>query len=637
MDMDHDPLAVDPDKMRRHGYAMVDFLVDHLTAPDPPALVRATPREMAERIPAAPPDGPEDFDTILRRLRDDVLPFMSRGEHRRYFAFIPSNGTWPSALGDFLAAAVNVYCGAWMESAGPSQIELVVLRWFADWLGLPDSTSGVLVSGGSAANMTALAAAREHAVGAMTDDIVAYVSDQAHSSLARAGRILGFRPDQLRVIPVDNDYAMRADALVGAIEADVAVGRRPIFVSAAAGATNSGSVDPLAAIADICAKHGIWMHVDAAYGGFAALTERGRSALAGIERADSVTLDPHKWLYQPFECGAVLVRDGVRLRRAFEMTPDYLKDAMVATGEVNFADSGMQLSRMARAFKIWTSIRYFGLDAFRATIDRALDLALAAQHHIEASDQLELLLPAHLGIVCFRRRFPGVDDEARLDAMNAALVHALDESGYGLVSSTRLQGRYAIRLCVLNHTSGPRDVLGVLSWLEAHDVPVPADDEVQEQIRAHPVLDRTASPTVTWSGYPHPDPAELATLEAFAGVDESALEFLAGACYEKHAEPGEHVVRRWGADRDFYVILDGTVEVFVDTRIVRRLGPGDFFGELAAQDWGGGFGYPRLADVVATAPLRLLVVPLDVYPTVVALPGLRDRIRRAFRVRLPES
>ena len=637
MDREHDPLAVDPDTMRRTGYAMVDFLVAHLTAPDPRALVRASPGAMAERIPAAPPDGPEDFDTILRRLRDDVLPFMARSEHPRYFAFIPSNGTWPSALGDFLAAATNVYCGDWMDSAGASQVELIVLRWFADWLGLPESTAGVLVSGGSAANMTALAAAREHTVGAMTDDIVAYVSDQAHSSLARAGRILGFRPDQLRVIPVDEGYAMRADALVAAIQADVALGRRPIFVSAAAGATNSGCIDPLPSIADICAEHEMWMHVDAAYGGFAALTERGRSALTGIERADSVTLDPHKWLYQPFECGAVLARDGVGLRRAFEMTPDYLKDAMVAEGEVNFADLGLQLSRMARAFKIWTSIRYFGLDAFRATIDRALDLAVEAQRYIEDSDHLELLLPAHLSIVCFRRRFPGVDDEARLDAMNAVLVHALDESGYGLVSSTRLQGRYAIRLCVLNHTSGPGDVVGVLSWLETRDVAVPADDEVQDQIRAHPILDRTASPTLTWSGYPHPDPADLATLEAFAGVDETTLEFLASACYEKHAESGEPIVRRWGTDRDFYVILDGTVEVFVDTRIVRRLGPGDFFGELAAQDWGGGFGYPRLADVVATAPLRLLIVPLDIYPAVAALPGLRDRIRGAFRVRLPES
>jgi aromatic-L-amino-acid decarboxylase len=145
--VDHDPLDVDADTMRRQGYAMVDFLVDHLTAPDPPALMRASPGEMAERIPAVAPDGPEDFDTILRRLRDDVLPFMSRGEHPRYFAFIPSNGTWPSALGDFLAAATNVYCGSWMESAGASQIEMVVLRWFADWLGLPATTAGVLVSG----------------------------------------------------------------------------------------------------------------------------------------------------------------------------------------------------------------------------------------------------------------------------------------------------------------------------------------------------------------------------------------------------------------------------------------------------------------------------------------------------------
>lgn len=637
MDLDHDPLGVDADTMREHGYAMVDFLVEHLTAPDAPALVRATPEEMAGRIPAEAPGGPEDFHTILSRLRDDVLPFMSRSEHPRYFAFIPSSATWPSALGDFLAAATNVYCGSWMEAAGPSQVELVVLRWFADWLGLPESTAGVLVSGGSAANMTALAAAREHAVGAMTDDIVAYVSDQAHSSLARAGRILGFRPDQLRVIPVDDDFAMRADALTAAIGADLSRGRRPIFVSAAAGATNSGSIDPLPAIADICAEHGMWMHVDAAYGGFAVLTERGRAALTGIERADSVTLDPHKWLYQPFECGAVLVRDGVRLRRAFEMTPDYLKDAVVADGEVNFADRGLQLSRMARAFKIWTSIRYFGLDAFRATINRALDLALEAQRVIEASEHFELLLPTHLGIVCFRRRFAGVDDETRLDAMNAALVHALDESGFGLVSSTRLKGRYAIRLCVLNHTSGLREVRDVLSWLETRDIAVPSANDVDEQIRALPVLDRSVSNAPAWSGVSHIDATTLAALDVFGGVDEATLQRIADSCAEGRAQPGEYVVRRWSTDRDFYVILDGTVEVFVDTRIVRTLGPGEFFGELAAQDWGGGFGYPRLADVVATSPLRLLVVPHDVYPVVAALPGLRGRIEGAVRVRLPES
>ena len=634
MSTDFDPLSVDVDTMRAHGYAMVDFLVDHLTAVDAPALVRASPSEMADRIESTPPDRPDDYAAILRDLRDNVLPFMSRSEHPRYFAFIPSNGTWPSALGDFLTAAVNAYCGAWMESAGPSQVELVVLRWFAEWLGLPESTAGVLVSGGSAANMTALAAAREHSVGSMTQDIVAYVSDQAHSSLARAGRILGFGPDQLRVIPVDHDYAMRPDALLGAIEADMRVRRRPFFVSAAAGATNSGSIDPLNTIADICARHGMWMHVDAAYGGFAALTDRGRAALAGIERADSVTLDPHKWLYQPFECGAVLVRDGVRLRRAFEMAPDYLKDAMVANDEVNFADLGLQLSRMARAFKIWISIRYFGLDAFRAAIDRALDLALAAQQYIEASAQLELLLPAHLGIVCFRRRFPGVEGEAELDAMNAALVRELDKSGFGLVSSTRLRGRYAIRLCVLNHTSGLSDVRDVLAWLESCDISRP--DPTGSDVEPPAVLDRCQPAPSSWRDQSVLEPATLSAVQIFTGANDATLDFLAASCVEKRAAAGERIVRRWDVERDFYVILAGSVEVLVDGRVVRTLGSGEFFGELAAEDWGAGFGYPRLADVVATAPVRLLVVPHHAYPAVAKLPGARERIQSAVRVRLPE-
>ncbi|MDG4667937.1 aminotransferase class V-fold PLP-dependent enzyme [Mycobacterium sp. 236(2023)] len=628
-----DPLFIDADSMRQQGYAMVDFLVDHLTASDAPTLRRATPSEMVARIPATPPSGPESFETILRDLRADVLPFMSRSEHPRYFAFIPSNGTWPSALGDFLAAGVNAYCGAWMESAGPSQVELTVLRWFADWLGLPETAAGVLVSGGSSANMTALAAAREYLVGPMTDDVVAYVSDQAHSSLARAGRILGFRPDQVRIIPVDDRYAMRADALVGAVEADVRTGRRPIFVSAAAGATNSGSIDPLHEIADICAKYGMWMHVDAAYGGFAALTERGRTALAGIERADSATLDPHKWLYQPFECGAVLVRDGRRLLRAFEMTPDYLKDAVVSSGEVNFADLGLQLSRMARAFKIWISIRYFGLDAFRATIDRALDLAASAQQYVESSVHLELLLPAQLGIICFRRRFREVDDEARLGAMNAELVRALEESGYGLVSSTRLQGRYAIRLCVLNHTSGWEDVRGVLTWLESRDVAAPAT----KAVGLTQIVSRTPSVPITWNGVIDISVEEMAALEVFADADEETVEFLAAACQVRTAAPGEQIVRRWDPDRDFYVILDGTVEVFVNAELVRTLGSGNFFGELAAADWGGGFGYPRLADVVATTPLRLLVVPQHAYAVAARLPALRERIQDAVHTRLQRS
>ena len=313
---------------------------------------------------------PRSFDALLDQLREDVFPFMSRLDHPGYFAFIPACGTFPGALGDLLASALNPYVGTWMEAAGPSRLELVVLSWFKEWIGYPEQAAGVLVSGGSSANMTALACARETLLGPMTSGAVAYVSDQGHSSFARAARLLGFRPDQLRVLPTDRDGRLRPETLAAAIDADVRAGRTPLFAAGVAGTTNTGAIDPLAALARVCRDRGVWFHVDGAYGGFAAITERGRAALAGIELADSVTLDPHKWLYQPFECGSLLVRDGRHLRRAFEIVPDYLRDSAVGDAEVNFADHGLQLSRGSRALKIWLSIGFFGVPAFRAAIDR---------------------------------------------------------------------------------------------------------------------------------------------------------------------------------------------------------------------------------------------------------------------------
>ena len=215
----------------------------------------------------------------------------------------------------------------------------------------------------------------------------------------------------------------------------------------------------------------MWLHVDGAYGAFAALTERGREALAGLELADSVTLDPHKWLYQPFECGALLVRRGHLLKDAFEIHPSYLQDTTARDGATNYADHGLQLTRMSRALKIWMSLQYFGVDAFAAAIDRAMDLAEHAQRVIEAAPDLELLAPATLGIVGFRRHPPGRDDEEDLECANATLINDLAESGEGLVSSTRLSGRYAIRLCVLNHGTTTTDVDRVLDWLQTATFP----------------------------------------------------------------------------------------------------------------------------------------------------------------------
>ena len=462
----HDPLELEPEAMRRLGYRAVDLLVERLAAlGDGPAWHGATRAEMEDRLREPPPAGPEDEERLLGRLAEDVLPFAGHHDHPRFFAFVPSCPTWPSIVGDFLAAGSNIFAGTWLQSAGASTAELVVIDWFRQWLGWPPQTSGILLPGGSQANLTALACARDTTPGARSSDAVIYVSSQGHSSVTRAIRVIGFDDDQIRAVPVDKTLRMQTQALAAAIEADRAAGRRPFLVVANAGATSTGAVDPLDEIAAVCAEGGVWLHIDAAYGGFAVLTERGREWLRGIEAADSITLDPHKWLYQPYEAGCLLVREGTRLGAAFQIMPDYLRDTVVEGRDVNFADRGIQLSRSARALKIWLSVKYFGVEAFRAAIDRSLDVALHAQKVVEDSSVLELVSPATLGIVCFRRRLEGLD-EAGLEEANAELAHRLAESGEGMVSSTRVDGRYALRMCVLNHRSGPQDVERVLHWLE---------------------------------------------------------------------------------------------------------------------------------------------------------------------------
>lgn len=623
-----DPLELSAEAMRQLGYQTVDLLVDLLTDGSVPPLRRATREEMEQRLAGPAPETGESFGRILERLSGDVLPFTSRGDHPGYFAFIPSCGTWPGALGDFIASALNVFAGSWMESAGPSQLELTVLDWFKEWIGYPQEAAGLLLSGGSAANMTALACAREALLGAMSERVVAYCSDQAHSSVARAARVLGFRPDQLRVLPVDAGYRFRPDLLHAAMDADIRAGRQPLLVSASAGSTSTGAIDPLPDLAQACRDRGVWFHVDASYGGFAALTERGRQWLAGIELADSVTLDPHKWLYQPFECGCLLVREGRLLRKAFEITPDYLQDAETVRREVNFSDLGVQHTRMARVFKLWVSLRYFGVEAFRAAIDRCLDLAHHAQQRIEASPVLELLSPANLGVVCFRRRVEGIDNEDELDTLNTEVVSGLAASGIGLISSTRLNGQHALRLCVLNHTSGRRDVDRVLDWVESAPVGLTVPSRAGEH-------DRNPNLGDGWGSRGSVDSALIASVPLFRALDGSLTDRVAGAARVQTAAPGETIIQQWDCAREFYVILEGTVAVHANGARVSELGRGDFFGELAALEWGASFGYPRLASVIAETPLRLLVIPGAVLNEVVRqAPQVGRRIRRSKHERL---
>ncbi len=472
-------LDIDAGTMRAMGYRMVDLLVDRLTNLDSePAWRGAVRTDLEARLRRPAPEEARDFDAIVNELIEHALPHGARVDHPRFMGFVPGSATWPGVLGDFMAAGYNIFQGSWLGGSGASQIELIVLDWFKEWIGYPDDAAGLLLSGGSAANLTALACARLRRFGAHSPDAVVYLSDESHSSVERAARVLGFAEDRVRRLPAGSDFRLDAEVLRAAIDADAAAGLIPFFVNANGGATSTGVVDRLGAISYVCRERGLWLHVDAAYGGFAVLTERGRIAMAGLDNADSVTLDPHKWLFQPFETGCLLVRDGDHLESAFRVTPDYLQDAAVSTAPareraVNFMDRGIQLTRAARALKVWLSLSYFGLTRFRSAIDRAIDLALHAERRIRASSAFELLAPAALGIVCFRRITNATGErthgEAERETWNTALVRSLAESGLGLISSTRLHGTYALRLCVLSHRTRARDVDLLLDWLETVD------------------------------------------------------------------------------------------------------------------------------------------------------------------------
>ncbi len=623
------PLALDADTMRRLGYRTVDMLVDRLTGPPGPVVRSAAPEELRARLLIEPPEGPAGFDEILEGLERDVLPFVARIGHPGYLAFIPGEGTWPGALGDLISSALNVDSCWWLGASGPSALELVVLDWFRRWVGYPEGASGVLVSGGSAANLTALACARDSRIGAMDGRAVVYMSDQTHSSVARGARALGFRSDQVRIIPTDEHAHVRPEAVRGAIVADHAAGRIPLAVVANAGTTVAGAIDPFLELAEICRELDVWLHVDGAYGGFACLTDRGKRALMGMELADSVSLDPHKWLYQPIELGALLVREGHELGRAFEIAPDYLTDVAVHDREVNFSDRGLQLTRACRALKLWMSLRYFGVAAFRASIDASIDLAQYAERRIAESPELELMTSASLSIVTFRRHPEGVDDEAALERINAAIAGEIERQGDVFLSTGRVRGRYVLRLCILNFSTSRVEVDRALELAATIAVDASSPVEARED---YPRL------AEGWLGRTSLDPESLRSIELFSTLDDrSAAEVLQGA-HEHHAAAGEAVIEQWQVSRDMYVLLEGAAAVTSGDRLLGVLGPGDFFGELAALDWGAGYGRTRSATVTATVPSRLLVLDWVLVNRLVQMnAGFEERVQRVSRERLAQS
>ncbi len=458
--------------MRRAGHQVIDWVVRRIGSLRAASLGQELRREETERLLREPmPEGPAPFEEVLEEYARKVAPHAIPLDHPRFFAFIPSAPSFASILAEVLVAGTNVFAGTWLESSGPSQVELVVVDWFKQMLGLPAEAAGLFVSGGSVANLTALAVARQALLRDSPAGAVVYFSDQTHASVDRALRLLGFRPEQCRRLPTDADFRLDCRHLAEQFARDRAAGLRPWAVIGNAGTTNTGAVDPLDEIAGLAREHSLWFHVDAAYGGFAALTERGRKLLRGIERADSVVLDPHKWLYCPFEAGCVIVRQGSRMRETFRILPEYMRDVEREEREVNFCDYGPQLTRSFRALKVWMGLKTYGAGRYRQVIDHCLDLTQYAARLLERSPRFQIVTPPSLGVFTFRYVPEKAPESSRerdsyLNRVNEELTRRIIESRKLMVSSTRLGPRFVLRFCVLNHRTRKEDVLEAVKLIE---------------------------------------------------------------------------------------------------------------------------------------------------------------------------
>jgi aromatic-L-amino-acid decarboxylase len=455
-DLPHDPLAMDPAEMRRLGYWVVDRVVEHFEhGADDPAVLVGDPLQLQTALGGPVPAGPGDPEAAMKTLVDIALSHMQHGDHPRYFARVPGPSSYAGVLGEWLGTGFQTIAASWVGGSGPATVELVVCEWLRALLGLPEATEGVLLSGGSMANITGLVAVRT-----VLGDGVIYLSDQTHSSIERGLRALGLPDEHLRVLPSDERLRLPLDGLRSAIAEDRAAGRRPLMVVATGGTTNTGTVDQLPELADLCAAQDLWFHVDGAYGGPAALCDPGRRVLAGIERADSVVLDPHKWLFQPYDIGCLLVtRPGV-LERAYAMNPEYLLDVTARPGEVDLRNRSLELTRRSRALKLWLTFRTYGTARLSQAIERGIALAEYAEQLLGEDPRWEVVTPAQLGIVTFAGR-------NATSADHAAAAAALTADGYAAVTTTVLQGRSVLRLCTINPRTTEADIAGTLDRLAA--------------------------------------------------------------------------------------------------------------------------------------------------------------------------
>ena len=443
-----------PEEFRRRGREVVDWIADYMERVESmPVLSRVEPGEIRTRLPIGPPECGEPFEAVLRDLDEVVLPGITHWQSPRFFAYFPANASGPSILGDLVASGLGVQGMLWQTSPACTEVETHVMDWLVRMLDLPErflSTSdggGVIQDTASSSALCALVAARERATAGRTGregtdgTLTAYTSTQAHSSIEKGVRVAGIGAANLGLVDVDGSYAMRPDALASAIEADRAAGRRPFFVSATVGTTSSNAIDPLRPIGEICRREGLWLHVDAAMSGTAALCPEFRWVHDGLELADSYCFNPHKWMFTNFDCDAFWVADRASLVRALSVLPEYLRNRATESGAViDYRDWQIPLGRRFRSLKLWFVIRHYGVEGLRHHVRRHVELAQAFRSWVESEPGFEVAAPAPLNLVCFRHLGGDETNERILETVNA--------SGRIFLTHTKLDGRFTLRLSV---------------------------------------------------------------------------------------------------------------------------------------------------------------------------------------------
>ncbi len=463
------PFKLTKEEMKDYGYKVVDLLVSHFDNLGTEKLVSlASRKQMDALLQESIPNEATPQDEVLNHVVENVLSHSDLMTYPKFYSFVPSPSNYISVMADTLATGYNIFSGGWVGSPAAAELEIVAMNWLLKIFRFPITKGGGLfTSGGSMANLTALTTARRIKCGEDFSKAIIYLSDQAHSSNIKAIRILGFKKRQVRVIPTDGEFKISLNKLKNVIAKDKIEGYLPFCMIASAGTTNTGTVDPLEEMAEICASENLWLHIDGAYGGAAILSKKGKTLLKGIEKADSLTIDPHKWLFQPYEIGCLLVKDHKWLSKTFSEKPVYLRDIEGNDSEINFYDHGIQLTRRFRALKFYMSIKTFGLNAFREAIEYNISLTEELESLLRKSPKWEVISPATLAIINFRYNSIGHSlPEKELDKLNQYISKRIIDSRSAVLVTTILQDQVVLRMCLINPRTTLEDLQDTLKKCE---------------------------------------------------------------------------------------------------------------------------------------------------------------------------